>query len=74
MLTKMGLIEDIKKEYEKDKVRTLFMGTIVLLTLLTYFKPDSTSGFLASLGISAMNFILLSIFILVIWWFGLRKK
>lgn len=72
MLKKM--INEIKVEYKKHKIQTGFMGTILLLALLTYLKPGSTDSMLGYLGITAINFLILSAIIFGIWYFWRRKN
>ncbi len=68
------IINEIKMEYKRHKIQTGFMGLVVLLALLTYLKPGSTDSILEYIGISAINLIILSIFLLIIWYFWWRKK
>ena len=67
------IMDEIKIEYRKHKIQTGFMGTVLLLALLTYLKPGSTDSLLEYIGITAINFIVLSAIIVGIWWF-LRRK
>ena len=68
------IINEIKIEYRKHKIQTGFMGTVLLLALLTYLKPGSTDSLLGYIGITAINFIVISAIIIGIWWFFLRRK
>ena len=68
------IINDIKNEWKKNKVITGFMGVVLLLAILTYLKPSSTSGILSYIGLSIVNFIILAGIIVGIWWFYLRRK
>jgi len=68
------IINEIKIEYRKHKIQTGFMGTILLLALLTYLKPGSTDSLLGYIGITAINFIILSAIIVGIWFYLRRKK
>lgn len=67
-------INEIKNEYRKHKVTTVFMGAVVVLAILNYIKPSSTSGILSYIGISIINFTILVILLLLVWWFYWRKK
>ena len=66
------IINEIKSEYRKNKIQTGFMGIVVLLAFLTYIRPGSTQSILQYLSISAINFVLLSLVIVGIWFW--RKK
>lgn len=68
------IINNIKNEWKKNKVITGFMGVVLLLAILTYLKPSSTSGILNYIGLSIVNFIILALIIIGIWWFYLRRK
>jgi len=68
------IINDIKTEYRRNKIVTGFMGLILALAILTYLKPASTSGILNYIGLSIINFIILTVFLIGIWWFLLRKR
>ncbi len=70
----MNLIEEIKREYEKNKIRTMFMGAVVAIAILNFLKPSSTSGILNYLGLTIINFSLISIIILLIYWFYWRRR
>ena len=70
----VDIIQKIKNEYRKNKIVTLFMGTVILLSLLSYLKPGSTDSILQYVGISAINMIILSIFLVIIWYFWWRKR
>ncbi len=70
----MKIINEIKNEWNKNKVRTGFMGLVVLIAILNFIKPDSTRGILSYIGISIANFSLIAIIILLIWYFYWRKK
>ncbi|GAG80100.1 unnamed protein product [marine sediment metagenome] len=70
----MKIINEIKDEWNKNKVRTGFMGAVVFIAILNFIKPDSTSGLLKYLGLSIINFSLIAIIILLIWYFYWRKK
>ena len=70
----LKIINEIKIEYRKHKIQTGFMGTVLLLALLTYLKPGSTESILGYIGITAINFIVISAIIIGIWWFFLRRK
>jgi len=70
----MKIINEIKAEYRKSKIRTIFMGAIILMAILNFIKPSSTRGILSYIGISIANFTLLSIIVLLIYWFYWRKK
>jgi len=67
------IIDDIRTEYKKSKITTVFMGLVVLLAILTYLKPGSTNSILIYIGLSAINFIILGLIIVGIWWFWFRK-
>jgi hypothetical protein len=68
----MKLIEEIKKEYRVNKISTLFMGAVVVLSVLTYLKPNSTENILGYIGMSAINFFSLSALVVLFWWFFIR--
>ena len=68
------IINEIKNEWKRNKVVTSFMGVILLLTILTYLKPSTTSGILNYIGLSIVNFIILALAIIIIWWFYARKR
>lgn len=68
------ITNEIKIEYKKNKVVTVFMGLVVLFSLLTYLKPGSTDSILEYIGISAVNIIMLSIVIVAMWYFLWRKR
>ena len=68
------IIQEIKNEYTKSKITVLFMGTVVLLALLTYIKPGSTDSVLGYIGITAINFIVISAIIFMAWLFWWRKR
>jgi len=62
----MKLMNDIKERWKKDKVQTGFMGAVVILALLTYLKPESTESVWAYFGMTALNFVFISMIIVVI--------
>ena len=64
---------EIRMEYKKNKVVTMFMVSILILSVLTYLKPSSTSGILNYLGITTVNFIFLTVVILIFWEIFIRK-
>ena len=68
------IINEIKYEWKRNKIVTGFMGIIILLALLTYLKPSSTSGILNYVGLSIINFIILALIIVGVWWFYIRKR
>ncbi len=68
------IINEIKNEWKKNKVITTFMGAVLALAILTYLKPSSTSGILSYIGLSIINFIILAVIIVGIWWFYVRKR
>ncbi len=68
------IFNEIKSEWKKNKLVTGFMGIIILLALLTYLKPASTSGILNYIGLSIVNFCLLSLILVIGWWFYMRKR
>ena len=68
------IINELKFEWKKNKVVTGFMGIILLLTILTYLKPSTTSGILNYVGLSIINFIILSSIITGVWWFYVRRR
>lgn len=68
------IINEIKVEYRKNKLTTIFMGAVVVLAILNYLKPSSTSGILSYISISIVNFTILAIFLLAGWWFWWRKQ
>ena len=68
------ITQEIKIEWRKNKVVTGFMGIIIGISILSYLKPASTSGILNYIGLSIINFIILSLLIFLLWWFYLRKK
>jgi len=70
----MKIIEEIKNEYARNKLRTVFMLTVGIIAVLNFIKPQSTSGILKYLGLSIINFTILALIILSIWWFWWRKK
>lgn len=70
----MKIINEIKSEYSRNKIRTIFMGAIILMAILNFIKPSSTRGILSYVGISIANFTLLAGIILLIWFFYWRKK
>jgi hypothetical protein len=70
----MNLINDIKQEWRKNKTTTLFMGAVVVLSLLTYVQPTVTSSIWNYLGITAVNFVIIGTILAFAWWFWLRKR
>ncbi|KKM80865.1 hypothetical protein LCGC14_1335600 [marine sediment metagenome] len=68
------IIQELKIEWKKNKVTTGFMGVILGISILSYLKPASTSGILNYIGLSIVNFVILSLIIIGIWWLYLRKK
>lgn len=68
------IIQQIKIEWKKHPVTTGFMGVILGISILSYLKPASTSGILNYVGLSIVNFIILALIIVGVWWFYLRKK
>ena len=68
------IINEIKSEWNKNKIVTGYMGLVLGLAILTYLKPASTSGILSYIGISIVNFMVLALIIVGIWWFYMRKK
>ena len=70
----MKIIDEIKKEYNQNKVVTGFMGIVIGISLLTYLKPGSTDSILGYIGFTAMNFLFLSFILAVLWYFFWRKK
>lgn len=68
------IINEIKFEWKKSKVVTGFMGAVLVLAILTYLKPSSTSGILSYIGLSLINFVVLAGIIVGLWWFYLRKR
>ena len=68
------IINELKIEYGRHKVTTVFMGAVVLLAILNYLKPSATSGILNYIGISIINFSLLSAVIVGIWYFWWRRR
>ena len=68
------IINEIKSEWKRNKIVTGFMGLILVLAILTYLKPASTSGILNYIGLSIINFIILAIIVVGIWWFYMRKR
>ncbi len=70
----MKLINEIKSEWKKNRIRTGFMGAVVFIAILNFIKPSSTSGILRYLGLTIINFSLIAIIVLLIWWFYVRKK
>ena len=68
------VISEIKSEWKRNKIVTGFMAAVVVLAMLTYLKPSSTSGILNYIGLSIINFIILAAIIVGIWWFYLRKR
>ncbi len=68
------IINEIKNEWKRNKDVTSFMDVILLLTILTYLKPSTTSGILNYIGLSIVNFIILALAIIIIWWFYARKR
>ncbi len=67
------IINEIKSEWKKNKLVTGFMAVVILLAILTYLKPSSTSGILNYIGLSIINFIILAAIIVGIWWFYVRR-
>jgi len=70
----MKFVEEIKQEWRKSKIQTGFMGTVILLAVLTFLKPGSTDSIFEFIGVSAVNFSILAVVLILIWWFALRKK
>ncbi len=68
------IINEMKNEWKRNKIVTGFMGLVLGLAILTYLKPASTSGILNYIGLSIINFIILAIIVVGIWWFYLRKR
>lgn len=66
------IMNAINKSWKRNKVETGFMGAVLLLAVLTYLKPTSTENIWSALGITALNFAVLGI-IGVIIWFLVRK-
>ena len=69
----MNLTSAIKKSWKKNKVETSFMGAVILFTVLSYFRPDYTGSLLANLGLTLLNFTLLALVGVGVWYFFLRK-
>ena len=67
------IINEMKNEWKKNKIVTGFMGAVLVLAILTYLKPSSTSGILNYISISIANFIILAVIIVGAWWFYMRK-
>ena len=68
------ILSEIKSEWKRNKIITGFMGIVIILAILTYLKPASTSGILNYIGLSIINFIILAVIIVAFWWFYLRKR
>ncbi len=68
------IIKEIKSEYKKNRFTTVAIGITVIISLLNYIKPSSTTGILQYLGFSALNFLYLTVIILLFWFIFIRKK
>jgi hypothetical protein len=68
------VIQEIKNEYRKRKLVTVFYVTMLPLAILSYLKPSSTASIWKYLGLTAINFSILVFAIFLIWWFYMRKK
>ena len=68
------LINEIKNEYKRNKILTLFIGATMFMTLLTYLKPSSTSSILNYIGFTALNLLSLTIIVFMVWFVFIRKK
>ena len=70
----MKIAKNIKIEYKNNPTQITFMGAVLGLALLTYLKPTSTTNILSFLGLTALNFFILTGIIFVGWYFFVRKK
>ena len=68
------IIDDVKIEYRKHKIRTSFYFLALTIALLSYFKPTSTISIWRYLGITAIQLAIFSGLIFVVWWFYWRKR
>jgi len=63
---KMQIIDTIKRSFQKDKIQTIFMAAILVLSLLTFIKPTSPLTFQGIATYAGTSIVNLLIFLLVI--------
>lgn len=68
------IIDEVKSEWEKSKIKTGFMGVVFILGLLTYIKPQATSSIWMYLSLSAINFSILTLILVGVWIYFVRKR
>lgn len=69
----MQILQQVKEEYRRSPVVTIFMAIVVTMAILDFIKPASTSSILTYLGITSINLITISAILVVIWWVYWRK-
>lgn len=70
----MNIINELKGEWKKKKLKTGFFLIALIISLLSLFKPSYTETIWGYLGISAFNLGILGGIFFLFWWFYLRKK
>jgi len=66
--------QEIIAEYKKNKVRTVFYVSALIIALLSFLKPSYTESIWGYIGITSINLAIVAGGIFLLWWFYLRKK
>lgn len=66
----MKIQNEIKRQWEKDRVVTGFMLVVVVLSVLTFITPGYTESIWSYFALTAFNFSILAFVIgaIMYWW------
>lgn len=70
----MKIIQEIKKEYAKNKLQTAFFTLALLISVLSFLKPSYTKSIWGHLSITSINLAVIGFLLFVFWYSYWRKK